>query len=180
MKLLRRRRKEKEADPQPLRIGGIAEAPVTPEPDEAERAAQELLEMMSERPAPGPSLLGRGINAIKRRKKPAEEATTPLHQQGGAGGGSAYYHALAERIRQAHETARLRAVRFVAFCEQELRSPGLPLYGKGSLGQLEAELYKRIDIIEKYGGELKNRWQRCLAEVTVRLMNANDNDDENR
>jgi hypothetical protein len=165
------RRKEKPA-PQPLRIEGVPPAPLTPEPDDAELAAQALLEMMSERSTPGPSLLRRGINAIKRRKKPAEEVTTPLHQQGGAGGRSAYYKALAERIRQAHDAATMRTMRFVAFCEERLKEKHLPLEGPGSLGLLNVELMKRIDTIERVGGDLKRRWQHCLAQVLVRLMNA--------
>ena len=82
-----------------------------------------------------------------------------------------HYHRLAEKIREAHFNARLRTLRFVAFCEQQLLDPHLPLTGKGSLGQLEAELLKRIDTIEREGGELKRRWQHCLAEVTMRMMN---------
>ena len=54
--------------------------------------------------------------------------------------------------------------------EQELKKPHLPVSGAGSLGLLETELYKRIDVIERVGGELKKRWQHCLADVTVRLM----------
>ena len=68
-------------------------------------------------------------------------------------------------------------VRFLAFCEQELRKPHLPAYGDGSLGLLEAELYKRLDIVEHEGGELKRRWQHCLATVTVRLMQATHHED---
>ena len=97
-----------------------------------------------------------------------------------------HYHRLAEKIREAHFNARLRTLRFVAFCEQQLLDPHLPLTGKGSLGQLEAELLKRIDTIEREGGELKRRWQHCLATVTVRLMqgsgslSAEDKEDETK
>lgn len=75
-------------------------------------------------------------------------------------------------MQAARESTRLRVARFLAFVEQELKKPYLPTYGDGSLGLLEAELYKRIDIVEREGGELKRRWQRCLALVTVRLMDA--------
>ena len=75
-------------------------------------------------------------------------------------------------MREAREATRLRVTRFLAFVEQELKKPHLPTYGAGSLGLLEAELYKRIDIVEREDGELKRRWQHCLALVTVRLMDA--------
>ena len=64
----------------------------------------------------------------------------------------------------------------MAFCEQELQKPSLPLSGPGSLGLLEAELYNRIDVIERRGGELKRRWQHCLATVIVRMMQATDDE----
>nr|MCR4958560.1 hypothetical protein [Prevotella sp.] len=57
-----------------------------------------------------------------------------------------------------------------AFVEQELRKPHLPAYGPGSLELLKAELYKRMDVIDREQGELKRRWQHALAEVTIRLM----------
>ena len=85
---------------------------------------------------------------------------------------SAYYRQLADRIREAHAKAARQATRFIYNCELELRKPRLPLYGAGSVQLLETELYKRIDVVEREGGELKTRWQHCLAEVTVRLMNA--------
>ena len=68
------------------------------------------------------------------------------------------------------------------FCEelveQELAKKELPLTGPGSLGLLEAELMKRLDVIERVGGELKKRWQHCVAQVLVRIYNHNDNDNE--
>ena len=141
-------RRKKKPDPQSLRIDGVGEAPMTAEPDDAELAAQALLEMMT----------GNHTN----------DDGNPEPEQGSNG----YYHKLAERIRAAHESSRLRTTRFIAFCEQELKNPHLPLTGSGSLGLLEAELFKRIDVIERYGGELKTRWQNCIANITVRKMKA--------
>lgn len=135
-----------DAAPQPLRIEGIPEAPFTPEPDDAELAAQAVLELMT-----------RGDQSNRN---------TPSNQT------SAYYRQLADRIREAHAKAARQATRFIYNCELELRKPRLPLYGAGSVQLLETELYKRIDVVEREGGELKTRWQHCLAEVTVRLMNA--------
>ena len=85
---------------------------------------------------------------------------------------AAYYRQLADRIREAHAKAARQATRFIYNCELELQKPRLPLYGPGSVQLLETELYKRIDVVDREGGELKRRWQHCLAEVTVRLMNA--------
>lgn len=135
-------------DPQPLRVEGIPNAPITAEPDEAELAAQALFESVMQ-----------GKNTRKEENNAEPENGTPE-----------YYRRIAEKIRSAHDAATLRTMRFVAFCEQELLKPNLPVSGQGSLELLETELYKRIDTIEREGGELKERWQHCLAEVTVRLM----------
>lgn len=151
--LFRSKKKQGGAKPRPLRIEGVTPAPLTAEPDDAELAAQALLESLS------------GI----AHRKPAPEA-----QEGTA----VYYRQLAGKIRLAHEAATQRTLRFVAFCEQELQKPDLPVSGPGSLGLLEAELYKRIDVIERAGGELKRRWQHCLADVTVRLMQAGSQGDD--
>ncbi|MCR4810928.1 MAG: hypothetical protein K5896_13880 [Prevotella sp.] len=145
----------KKQNPNPLRIEGIADAPMTPEPDDAELAAMALLEKMAE------------IKGVSRND------SITARDAGGeknAARDAAYYKKLAERIRSAHESAGLRTQRFLAFCEQELGKPDLPKEGPGSLGLLEAELYKRIDVVNRHGGELRRRWQYCLAMVTVRLM----------
>lgn len=139
-------------EPVPLRIEGIPEAPFTPEPDDAELAAQALLEMMAH------------VSHKSHKTHKSHEA----HETHDA----AYYRQLASRIREAHAKSALQATRFIYNCELELQKPRLPLYGDGSVQMLETELYKRIDVVDREGGELKRRWQHCLAEVTVRLMNA--------
>lgn len=150
------RKKEQQAL-QPLRIESIADAPMTVEPDDAEIAAQAILEMMCEEAS-------------------TQKGQSPLRaEEQGAGKPScdaAYYRQLAVKIRKAHEAARLRTMRFVTFCEQELQKKDIPLTGKSSLTFLETELFKRLDTIEREGGELKRRWQHCLAEVIVRQENA--------
>lgn len=143
----------------PLRIEGIPEAPFTAEPDDAELAAQALLELMV---APSNSPKGEGKDTA---------TSAPVGSPDGEKG-AAYYRALASRIREAHAKAALQATRFIYNCELELQKPRLPLYGPGSVQLLETELYKRLDVVEREGGELKRRWQHCLAEVTVRLMNS--------
>lgn len=146
------RKKEQQAL-QPLRIEGIADAPMTVEPDDAEIAAQAILEMM------------------------CKEASTQKGQSPSCkpSCGAAYYRQLAVKIRKAHEAARQRTMRFVTFCEHELQKKDIPLTGDSSLTLLEKELFKRIDIVDREGGELKRRWQLCLAQVIVKQMAADDN-----
>jgi len=167
--------------PTPLRIEGIAPAPLTPEPDDAELAAAALLELLVQS--------GKfQVSSKHARKKHETKGTAtaepetlrsalPLGSSKNlkpetSGATAAYYRHLAEKIRQTREHQRLRVTRFLAFVEQELKGRHLPAYGPGSLGLLEAELYKRMDIVDREGGPLKHRWQHCLAEVTVRLMQA--------
>lgn len=163
-KLFHRRRKAQDpgSRPQPLRIEGIAPAPLTPEPDDAEQAAAALLELMAS--SVNVQVSNNDDDQHRHKDKPRD---------------AVYYRQLAERIREAHRSAMLRTMRFLSFTEQELLKPDLPVQGPGSLALLETELYKRIDIIDRYGGELKRRWQHCLAEVTVRLMQAADETDKN-
>lgn len=144
-------RKQK-AEPQPLRIEGIPEAPMTPEPEDAELAATAVLEAM--------------LDGNKKNDKTKQEHPEPKDHT------AAYYRKLADKIRNAHDAALLRTMRFIAFCEQELQKANLPLSGPGSLALLETELFKRIDTIERQGGELKRRWQHCLADITIRMMKA--------
>ena len=127
---------------------------ITPEPDEAELAAQAILEIMA------------GLDSRENRNN----QDTPGNQTPRS---SEYYLKLANRVRQAHADAKRRATRYVAFCEQELRKKDIPIFGKNSIAQMEVELYKRLDVVEREDGELKRRWQHCLAEVTVRMMQAN-------
>ncbi len=148
--------KKQKQEPKPLRVEDVAPAPMTQEPDDAELAAMALLEKMAE------------IKGVSRNNGTTESVDNGNKKN--APHDAAYYKQLAERIRKAHESANLRTQRFLAFCEQELKKHDLPKEGPGSLGLLEAELYKRLDVIERHGGELKRRWQHCLATVTVRLM----------
>lgn len=151
--------KKQKQEPKPLRVEDVAPAPMTPEPDDAELAAMALLEHMQE-----VSSSKFQVSSKSQAQPPETLNLKPETRE------ASYYKQLAERIRKAHESANLRTQRFLAFCEQELKKHDLPKEGPGSLGLLEAELYKRLDVIERHGGELKRRWQHCLAMVTVRLM----------
>ncbi|MBQ9645339.1 MAG: hypothetical protein IJV24_03140 [Prevotella sp.] len=168
------RKQQGQGEAQPLAIEGIAPAPMTPEPDDAELAAQALLEVLLAQKTQRQKKWHR--HGRKSAAGTAAEAAAPSPSGQDSAGTSprdaAYYHRLREKIYAAHDAARLRTLRFVAFCEQELKNTHLPAYGPGSLALLETELYKRIDTIEREGGDLKRRWQHCLANVTVRMMQA--------
>ena len=158
MKWFRNLFKKKSTSPEeviPLAIKDVGPAPMTPEPDDAELAAQAILETLA-----SDSRVSSFKSKVSWKKKKTPETNSADH-----------FRELAKKIRQAHEVTRQRTLRFICYCEQELQKPDLPDVGKGSLGLLEAELYKRIDTVEREGGEMKRRWQHCLAEVTVRRMN---------
>ena len=130
-------------EPKPLHIEG-AITTITPEPDDAELTAQALLESLS--PSPSPKVRGEKKQA---EPQPAEKGT------------AAYFHALADRVREGRAIEARMAMRYVAYCEQELlRNP--------QLAELERGLYRHLDIVDREGGELKRRWQHCLAEVIVK------------
>jgi len=145
---------EERREAKPLRIEGVAPAPMTPEPDDAEIAAQAILELMIQKGA------DKKNDSLQDGKQPHSDERD-----------SAYYEKLASRMRKAREQQRQQAIRFIAFCEEQLKKTDLPVHGSNSLELIEAELYKRIDVVEREKGDLKRRWQHCLAEVTVRLMN---------
>lgn len=163
MNFVRRIFKRKEFKPQPkqLRMDGV-KTEMTAEPDDAELAAQALLESMTD-------------GGSKPQKSDKESMPKSDHPHD-----ADYYRRIADHIRQAHEVSRTRALRFVAFCEQELKKKDLPMTGPGSLGLLERELYKRIDTVEREGGDLLQRWQHCLAEVIVRQNKASGEGDDSR
>lgn len=153
-------RRKKMKDPvRTLRIDGI-KTTITPKPDDAELAAQALLEsrIAPNRPTPGPSPEGRGVN----RKH--------------ADGTPEYYKDLSEKIKAAHEADKRAAMRYVAYCEAQI-TPAVS-HQPSDLVELERQLYIHQDAIEREGGELKQRWQRCLALVIVKQMTAVSSEDE--
>ena len=154
-----------QADAKPLRIGGTKPVALTPGPDDAELAVQALLEIITRKEALGRRTLA--TEGTQERGARPRDARTRSDERT-----AEYYRMLADRMRRAHDQATMRAMRFLAWCEQELPKHDLPLEGKDSLQQMEVELYKRIDTVERAGGELKRRWQHCLAEVIVRQMTA--------
>ena len=127
---------------------------LTPEPDNAELAAQALLESMCD---------GRGKKEdAGRKRQPSDTHDT------------AYYHQLADRIQAAHAAEIRAALRYVAYCEQELQKMEEGM-GKmeddrqaSVIEHLERDLYRHLGTVEREGGELKKRWQNCMAECVVR------------
>jgi len=154
----------------PLRIEGVKPAPLTPEPDDAELAAQALLKSLS--PDPSPVERGKPLpRPLSCREGGTNGPNIPL--QGGTRGaegqrGASYYHALADRIRTARSAEARLTMRLLASVEEQLAEP-TALY-KGQWGDTERKLYRAMDVAEREGGELHRRWQHCLANVLVRRM----------
>lgn len=139
-----------------LHIEG-AHTQLTPEPDDAEVAAEALLESLCEES---------GSMSRRRFKWFKGGVATGSQQTRQAQDGTAeYYRELAERVKEAHEMEARLTVRHLAYCEQELRNP---LLNAEQLAELERGLYRHLDAVDREGGELKRRWQHVLAEVVVK------------
>ena len=150
------RRKPKQ-EPMPLRIEGIGPAPMTPEPDDAELAAMAYLEHLISPPEVGGargglrSALPLGSSKNKRTAKPNT---------------AAYYHDLADKVKQGRAMEARLALRYVAYCEEMLQEAPAP----DILSTLHHGLFRHQTAVDREGGQLKRRWQHCLATITVRQM----------
>ena len=130
-----------------LRIDGVKAPEMTAKPDDAELAAQALLEHKSQ-----PKKAGEKKTKAKQPKEGTAE----------------YYQQMSSKIKAAHEQEARDAQRYLAYTEQELKeNPSMD-----QLIEIERGLYQYQDAAEREGGELKKRWQHCLAEVTM-LLQAN-------
>jgi hypothetical protein len=163
-----RRRKQFKAQPKQLRIDGV-KTTLTPTPDDAELAAQALLESR--------------IYGDKEQRKATKKAKP---QQGTA----EYYRELSDRIRATHEQDVHAATRYVAYVEQELArvNGAMERQSDGATESVDSEvresvnpytdlehgLFKHQDTVEREGGELLKRWQKCLAECILRQMTSAD------
>lgn len=150
-------------EPRPLRIEGVKTA-MTPQPDDAELAAQALLE-------------SRVYGDKEKRKVAHRDNGKAAHRDSGKAddpkkGTPEYYKQLSEKIRESHAAEARMTMRYLAYCEEQLALP-TELY-KGQTAEMEQELFKRQTIAEREGGELLRRWQHCLANVIVRQMSATD------
>jgi len=154
----------------PLRIEGVKPAPLTAEPDDAELAAQALLESMCDVRSKKEDV--REVAADAHHPIPADAPTRSLsaisHHPSKSHHTSEYYHALADRIRTARSAEARLTMRLLASVEEQLAEP-TALY-KGQWGDTERKLYRAMDVAEREGGELHRRWQHCLANVLVRRM----------
>lgn len=136
------RRKQFKPQPRQLRIDGV-KTTLTPTPDDAELAAQALLESR--------------IYGDKTQRKAAQKVKP---QQGTA----EYYQDLSEKIKESHAADARMATRFVAYVEEQLKEQ------TSDFAELEHGLFKWQDTVEREGGDLLKRWQKCLAECIVRQM----------
>lgn len=139
----------KKPAPMPLRIARASTA-LTPEPDDAELAAQALLE----------SLI---YGDVEDRRK-ARKADKPKQ------GSPEYYKELADRVKAARAHEERMAKRAVAYCFDKLMDNSLT---PDELVAIERHIYKHQTTAEREGGDLLKRWQHALAEVTVMEMEIN-------
>ena len=100
------------------------------------------------------------IQEYRNNEKQDGKAERPRNAQ--------YYHDLAARIRTARTAEARLTMRLLASVEEQLAEP-TALY-KGQWGDTERKLYRAMDVAEREGGELHRRWQHCLANVLVRQM----------
>lgn len=156
------RRKQFKPQPKQLRIDGV-KATLTPTPDDAELAAQALLESRIY-----------GDKTQRRKKQPLPQ---PIPKKEGERDAE-YYRQLSEKIKESHEQERHAAMRHVAYCEEKLTSD--ISHQPSDIATLEHGLFKHQDTVEREGGDLLKRWQKCLAEcLLLEMKNNNDNLNEN-
>ena len=177
-------------EPVPLRIEGVKPAPLTAEPDDAELAAQALLESMVNeelrmKNEEGLARRPEGESQFATAQEKSTKGTAQPHQPSALSPQpskshhtSEYYHALADRIRTARTAEARLVMRLLASVEEQLAEP-TALY-KGQWADTERKLYRAMDIIEREGGTLKSRWQHCLANVLVRQMEEERENEERR
>lgn len=128
-----------------LRIDGVKAPEITARPDDAELAAQALLEHKSQPKKAGEK---------KAKAKQPKEGTPEYYQQ------------MSSKIKAAHEQEARDAQRYLAYTEEELKENP----STDQLIEIERGLYQYQDAAEREGGELKKRWQHCLAQVTMLLQ----------
>ncbi len=168
-------RRKTSREVRPLRIEGCT-VPMTPKPDDAELAAQALLESMAD------GRRGRGGHHPAAVRRQATDGVK----------GAAYYRDLRERIRESRAAEKRLALRYLAYCEQELaqiENGKLKIENDGDSENnhpssivnyqlLERGLYEQQEVAEREGGELLARWRHCLVDVIVRKTNLIENADD--
>ena len=141
----------------PLRIEGIGPAPMTPEPDDAELAAMAYLEYSVLPPKLGGNQ--RGLrSALPLGSSKNKHTAKPQTQE--------YYQQLSKRVQDGRALEARLALRYVAYCEEMLKEAP----DADTLGTLMQGLFKHQDAAEREGGELKRRWQHCVANIALAQM----------
>ena len=128
--------------PEPLRIEGVT-TKMTPHPDDAEVAAQALLENLS---------------GAERKERHKEQAAP-------ANGTADYYRIISHTIRNTHSLEAKLALRYITYCEQQIFTADV-----SESAELESGLYRYQACAEREGGEIFHRWQHILAMCVVRQM----------
>ena len=124
---------------------------------------------------------------IKHQTSNIPQTSSITHHTSGAHDAE-YYRELSDRIKLAHEQERRMAMRYVAYAEQELKKEdgrgkkedvntssiihhtSSIIHQPSDIAELERGLYKFQDCAEREGGDLLKRWQKCLAEITVKTL----------
>ena len=150
------RRKQFKPQPRQLRIDGV-KTTLTPTPDDAELAAQALLESR--------------IYGDKTQRRKKQTLPQPLPQKEGERDAE-YYRQLSEKIKESHAADARSATRFVAYVEEQLKDQA------SDFAELEHGLFKHQDTVEREGGELLKRWQKCLAECLLLEMGSDEKENE--
>lgn len=150
-----RKKQRGHGEPQPMRIEGIRTR-LTPKPDDAETAAQALLESLTQES-------GKTRKERMDKENANKDKSTSMEQRD-----TAYYRRLADRIRESREADRRLLQRNLVYFEEQLgKNPACSIQEQSDI---ERMLYGSQDFADREGGELLRRWQHCLAEVTVRQM----------
>jgi hypothetical protein len=149
------RRKQFKPQPRQLRIDGV-KTTLTPTPDDADLAAQALLESRIY-----------GDKEQRRKKQPLPQ---PIPKKEGERDAE-YYRQLSEKIKESREHDARMATRYVAYVEEQLKDQA------SDIATLEHGLFKHQDTVEREGGELLRRWQKCLAECLLLEMKTKTNTD---
>jgi hypothetical protein len=139
----------------PLRIEGC-NVRMTPSPDDAELAAQAFLEIM-----------------INPEAKNDHQTHNTVQKPKGKIRNTAYYRELSDKIRINRNVEMCQAMRCVAWCEQMLNGKHLQ---ENEVSDMEQSLFRHTDTVNRDGGEVKSRWQHCLAEITLRQMSVENTD----
>lgn len=142
-------RRKPKVEAEPLQIDGI-KTRLTPRPDEAELAAEALLDTMTGNTA---------TDAAADAPLPKDNHTIT------------YYEALVKRIQANREREERMSQRVIVYCEEQLAKATTD---KHLPFDLERELFTVQATVEKMQGELFSRWQYCLAKITMAQMKASE------